>query len=66
MAREYIIFHKNGDGSWHELRAEAQTPEQAIESAATDEGEYFAILAAAWQPMNVAVQQRLSIVRESA
>jgi hypothetical protein len=67
MARSYMVLHRHGNGGWHEVGiVEAWKPDNAVEDAATEAGEYVAVLATAFMPVEVAPVQALKVKRPAA
>jgi hypothetical protein len=69
--KAFVVLHRNGGGDWKEARAEAFTPDAAIEKVANGEtakglgpGEYVAIPATLWVEKPVGEVTKLAVVAE--
>lgn len=63
MKRTYYVLDKNGAETFHVVTVEAHTPDQAVELAADEEGEWIAILDRYWVATTVKEQTKLAVVK---
>lgn len=62
---EYVVLQRNGQGSYREVeRVDAVSPKNAIEQAASEEGEYVGVLASRFEVVEVGVRSVFKVLDE--
>jgi hypothetical protein len=62
MAREFVVFQKNGHGWINRQTVEAVTAAHAIEQVADTEGSFVAVPSQHWQEKTVAPKTVFAVV----